>query len=483
MDRESIHRHIDDHIDDHVERVQQWVRQPSVSWDNHGVAECAELVARSYRDLGCTEVEVIDGRFHPGVWAFYDAGAPLTIHSYCMFDTRPVQPKDWKYDPWGAELVPMGSHPKVLVGRGALGAKGPYVAFLNALKSIIAVEGNLPVNIAFLAEGEEIMGSPTYNQFVEQHKEKLQLASASYCATSAQDSGGVVNVGLGLKGMVVIELTASGAAWGRGPVATVHSAAAPLLDSPPFRLAQALATMTDEHGCGCTVKGLEQLWHHRKPLDDNERELLNLLEASFAGRDWRDVLPVGGTGNVRSLIGGDSGNRPLINYLYGPSFNVTGIRGGFLGPETSTTPFIVPHQATATLDMRMVVEVPPEEIIGLIRHHLDERGFEDIEVTTYSAFSHHQTPSTSPLVQAAERTLQEHNVEFRTWPIEAGGGPWTAVPNALGLPCIRGGVVGGGSAGADEYLVIEGNGTVAGLAETEKHHVELLLNVVTALSD
>jgi acetylornithine deacetylase/succinyl-diaminopimelate desuccinylase-like protein len=482
MNRESIHRHIDEHIDDHVERLQQWVRQPSVSWDNVGVAECAELVASSYRDLGCSEVEVIEGRFHPGVWAFYDAGAPLTIHSYCMFDTRPVQPNGWTFDPWGAELVSMGSHPKVLVGRGALGAKGPYVAFLNTLKSIIEVEGTLPVNIAFLAEGEEIMGSPTYNQFVEQYKDKLQLASASYCATSAQDSSGVVNVGLGLKGMVVIELTASGEAWGNGPVSTIHSSAAPLVSSPPFRLAQALATMTEKDGRGCTIQGLKHVWHYRKPLGNDEQELLDRLEASFANRDWRDVLPVGGTTNVRSLIGGDSGNRPLINFLYGPSFNVTGIRSGFLGSETSTTPFIVPHQATAMLDMRMVIEIPPDEIIGHVRSHLDEHGFADIEIKTLSAFSHHQTAPSSPLLYAAEQTLRERNVEYRTWPIEAGGGPWTAVPNALGLPCIRGGIVGGGAAGTDEYLVIEGNGTVAGLAETEKHHVDLLFNAVAALS-
>ncbi|MCA1552769.1 MAG: M20/M25/M40 family metallo-hydrolase, partial [Chloroflexi bacterium] len=79
-----------------------------------------------------------------------------------MFDTRTVNPKQWTHDPWGGELIPMGNYPKVMVGRGAMGAKGPYVAWLNALASIITVEGTLPVNIMFLAEGEEILGSPTY---------------------------------------------------------------------------------------------------------------------------------------------------------------------------------------------------------------------------------------------------------------------------------------------------------------------------------
>lgn len=115
------------------------MRQPSVSWDSIGVTECADLVATTFRQLGCQEVEILDGKYHPGVWAYFDSGAPVTIHSYCMFDTRTVTPEEWQYDPWGAELVSKDKYPKVLVGRGAMGAKGPYVAFLNALSSIIAV--------------------------------------------------------------------------------------------------------------------------------------------------------------------------------------------------------------------------------------------------------------------------------------------------------------------------------------------------------
>jgi acetylornithine deacetylase/succinyl-diaminopimelate desuccinylase-like protein len=125
LNRDAIHRYIDEHLDEHVARMQDWVRQPSVSWDNIGVRECAELVAQTYRDLGCDEVTLIEGRFHPGVWAVYDAGAPLTIHNYCMFDTRTVQPAGWSHDPWGAELLPKDPYPLVLIGRGAMGAKGP----------------------------------------------------------------------------------------------------------------------------------------------------------------------------------------------------------------------------------------------------------------------------------------------------------------------------------------------------------------------
>ncbi len=477
MNRDAIHRHIDEHLDEHIGHIQSWVRQPSVSWDNLGVRDCAELVAQSYRDLGCQEVEIIEGRYHPGVWAFYDAGSPITIHSYCMFDTRTVRREGWSYDPWGAELVPLGPHPKVLVGRGAIGAKGPYVAFLNALSSIVAVEGTLPVNIMFLAEGEEIMGSPTYREFVECYRSRLNGVSASYCATSSQSDDGSVNVGLGLKGMIVLQLTASGAVWGHGPKSTIHSSAASLVDSPPFRLAQALATLTSPDGRGCAVDGLRDLWSYRKPLNEDERDLLDQLADRFAGKDWRDVLPVGGAQNVDELNGGTEGMEPLLTFLYGPTFNVAGLWSGFLGPETATIPFIVPGTAAAMLDMRLVVEKSPDEIIDMIRRHLDERGFSDIAIDVYAAFSHSQTSVTEPAVQAALQTLREWGAPADIWPIQAGGGPWTAVPNAFGVPCLRGGVIGGGSGGAtDEYLVIESGNKIAGLADAEKFHVDLLFN-------
>ena len=481
MDRSAIHRHIDQHLDDHIAHVQSWVRQPSVSWDNLGVAECAELVASSYRELGCQEVEILSGRYHPGVWAYYDAGAPVTVHNYCMFDTRTVDPTNWSFDPWGAELAPMGPYPKALVGRGSMGAKGPYVAWLNALAAIIAVEGTLPFNVMFLAEGEEILGSPSYREFVDRYRDRLAEADLSFCPSFTQTSAGTVSVGLGLKGMIVLELSASGEKWGYGPKQTVHSSTASLVDCPAFRLAAALASLVDESGRGCRVEGLQDAWLYRKPLTAEEDGLLEKLAALHAGKDWRDVLPLGGGTNVSHVRGGLQGTDPLVNYLYGPSFNIAGMYSGFLGWETGTIPFVTPGRASAMLDMRMVVDMSPEEIIRTLRHHLDANGFSDIEIQIFSATSHSQTSLSDPSVQATLHTLEEWNVDTVVWPMEAGGGPWTVVPNVYQVPCVRGGVIGGGGRGnVDEYMVIEGDGKVAGLAEAEKYLVDLVYAVASS---
>lgn len=482
LDRDAVFAHIESHLDSHIHHIQRWVRQPSVSWHGHGVKEMATIVAESFEDLGCTEVELLEGRFEPGVWAYLDEGAPITVHTYGMFDTRTVEPGSWKHDPWGAELVERESGERILVGRGALGAKGPFVAFLNALKSYKAVMGRLPVNIMFLAEGEEILGSPTYRQHVERYRDRLEEASASYCPSPAQSGSSTVGVGLGLKGMVVVEITVSGADWSGAPTYTIHSSAASLVNSPPFRLAQALSTLTEPDGSGCRVPELKAVWKHRQPLSPRRQELLEALAERSRGSDWRDVLPVGGKENVDRLLTSGEGIDPLVDFLYGPTFNVAGLRSGFLGPNTGTIPFIVPAVATATIDIRTVIEMPADEIVAAIRRHLDGHGFEDVQIDVLAAFDSNQTDPDHPIVAAAQSTLQAWSYSPSVWPIQAGGGPWTAVPNALGIPCLRGSVPGGGSGGNDEYLAIDDTETHAGLATMEKVHVDLLSSVADALT-
>lgn len=482
MNRGAVFDNIDDKLEAHVANVQRWVRQPSVSWHDHGVQGMATVVAESFEQLGCRDIKILDGRFQPGVWAHYDAGAPVTVHTYAMFDTRTVNPGHWSHDPWGGELVEMDGHPRVLVGRGALGAKGPFVAFLNALQSIIEVEGSLPVNIMFLAEGEEILGSPTYAQHVERYRQQLERVTASYCPSSSQAGPRAVNVGLGLKGMVVIELSVDGAAWSAAPARDIHSAGASLVHSPPFRLAQALATLTNPDGSGCRVPELNELWNYRQSLTRERSELLQSLASRRNGRDWREFLPVGGVDNVDELLTQLEGIEPLVDLLYGPTFNVAGLRSGFLGPNSGTIPFIVPGTATATIDIRTVVDLPASQIVNAIRRHLDAHGFEDVRLDTYAAFDHQQTDLEHPIVDAATSTLRAWDLDPVVWPIQPGGGPWTTVPNAFGVPCLRASVPGGGRGGDDEYLVIEGDANVAGLATAEKFHVDLIHSVAEALS-
>jgi len=159
----KVYAYIDGHIDDHVENLQKWVRQPSISNSGEGIPESAEMVKGFFEQLGCQESRVYDVGItewgapgNPVVYAKCDEGAPRTIAIYWQYDTMPItQPDAWSSPPFEARLVEQPPYKKVLIGRGATNSKGPELAYWNALMSIKAVTGKLPVNIVFVAEGDE----------------------------------------------------------------------------------------------------------------------------------------------------------------------------------------------------------------------------------------------------------------------------------------------------------------------------------------
>jgi acetylornithine deacetylase/succinyl-diaminopimelate desuccinylase-like protein len=176
MTRQAVFDHIAAHKEDHIRRLQEYVRQPSISETDEGIAETVTMVADYLRDLGCREVEIVPTDGHPGVFAYYDAGAEKTIVNYGMYDVNAVNPGEWDHDPFSAEIIPYAGYDRVLYGRGAFFAKGPYRAWLNALESIIAIEGTLPVNIYFVVDGEEEIGSPHFHQVIDRYQERLRQA-------------------------------------------------------------------------------------------------------------------------------------------------------------------------------------------------------------------------------------------------------------------------------------------------------------------
>src|SRR5262249_46330726 len=138
------------------------VRQPSVSPERRGGREDAHLLAAQYAELGCAEVSVVDtGDDWPGVWAYYDAGAEHTIAGYAYFDPYGVHEPAWSFQPFGGVTGAIDGFPKAVIGRGAT-VKGAACAWLDALEAVIATTGSLPVNLLFLTEGAEMMGSPNF---------------------------------------------------------------------------------------------------------------------------------------------------------------------------------------------------------------------------------------------------------------------------------------------------------------------------------
>ena len=270
---EGVYAEVEKRHDETVALLQEWIRQPSIAAENLGMSEGCELTLRLLRDAGFQKAVRIPTDGQPGIFATLDAGAPRTVGLYFMYDVKQVNPAEWSSPPWAAALVDKPGLGKVLVGRGAVNQKGPEAAFLGALRAIRGAGRKLPVNLVLVAEGEEEIGSPHFPQIVRRPEVQAALARCLgvFMPSAEQDVDGTVTITLGGKGIIELELICSGEAWGRGPRHDIHSGEKARVDSPAWRLVQALATLVSPDGNTSAIDGLTE---PARPLTAQERALV-----------------------------------------------------------------------------------------------------------------------------------------------------------------------------------------------------------------
>lgn len=461
---DAVYAHIDEHIDYHVAELQRWLRQPSVSAQNIGVRDMAEMVRQDFVDLGFQEAELVETDGHPGVWGYYDAGADKTLAVYMMYDVQPVDPEDWLSPPFEANIVEHKAG-KAIMARGATNQKGPQRAFLNALASIIATEGKLPVNLMITAEGEEELGSPNYPQIVDKYEERLKTADGVLFPMSGQNLAGKTTLMLGVKGIVYFEAQATGGDWGGPRTAEIHGSNKVIVDSPVWRLVKALSTLVSEDGNTVLVPGFYD--DVRAPTEE-EMTLINGLATS-----WNDEMRLG-LYDVDHWIDNLEGRDAIVEAIYTPSLNIDGIWGGYTGPGTKT---ILPHTATAKIDTRMPYGQDPQKQLAKIRAHLDAQGYEDIELRMLGGYPAAQTSVDTELVQSVIQVANKYGEPPTVNPRIFGSAPFYQFTERLGLPMLPAGLGHGSGAHApNEYFIVEPNegSDIAGLAEIEKAYVDIL---------
>jgi len=259
----EIFQYIDDHFEEDVRDFQRWIQQPSISNTGEGIPESARMVRGFFDELGCDAAvhEVGETEWgaqgNPVVYAKCDEGADKTLLMYWMYDNMPItQPDLWNYPPFEGVIVEQPPFPKVLIGRGATNSKGGNQVRLNALRAIKAVTGKLPMNLIVVAEGDEERMSIGLRKFVKENQELFADADEmwsggrqSYTGRSGLSNGSS-------EGCVYIELTTSGAKWGRGPVyGDIHGGRKRAVDSPAWRHMQMLESIIDENGNIARVEG------------------------------------------------------------------------------------------------------------------------------------------------------------------------------------------------------------------------------------
>jgi acetylornithine deacetylase/succinyl-diaminopimelate desuccinylase-like protein len=324
--------------------------------------------------------------------------------------------------------------------------KGPEAAFLAALHAIKGAGKTMPVNLVMVAEGEEEIGSPHIPQIVRKPEVQSALVKCTgiFMPSAMQDLDGIVAVSLGAKGVVEVELTSSGEKWGRGPAKDIHSSLKAMVDSPAWHLVKALNTLVSADGNEITIDNYPQ----PQPLSAEQKKMID--EASKLRSEAQAKKQFG----VQHWINNLSWEKANERLESQPTVNIEGLVGGYTGPGGKT---ILPHKASAKLDLRLVPGMTAQGALEALKAHLKKRGFGDIEVNMTGGYDPTSTAASAPLIQAQVAVLKNAGIGPVMWPRNAGsypgyvftGEPLTMAAGHFGLGH------GSGAHAPDEYYVIE----------------------------
>jgi acetylornithine deacetylase/succinyl-diaminopimelate desuccinylase-like protein len=471
-DLNPIWAQIEKHHDEAVQRLQEWIKQPSIAAENNGVTQGCDLTMRFLRDAGFGEVTKIPTDGQPGIFATLDAGAPRTVGLYFMYDVKQVDPAEWSSPPWAAALVEKPELGTVLVGRGAVNQKGPEASFLAALHAIRAAGRKLPVNLVLVAEGEEEIGSPHFPQIVHRPEviAALRDCVGIFMPSAEQDLDGKVTMTLGAKGVVELELVSSGEKWGRGPRRDVHSSNKARLDSPAWHLVEALGTLVSPDGNEPAIEGFAD---KARPISSAEKTMI-----ADAARRLDEGVAKKQLG-VDHWVHDVSWQEALELLMSRPTVNIEGLVGGYTGPGGKT---ILPHRAVAKLDLRLVPDMKASEALAALKSHLSKHGFGDIEVNMTGGYDPNSTVADAALIRAQTAVYKRDGIDPIVLPRSAGSWPgyvFTGEPLRLAAGHFGLGH-GSGAHAPDEYYVIESkNPKVQGMDGAVRSHVEYLYEMAS----
>jgi acetylornithine deacetylase/succinyl-diaminopimelate desuccinylase-like protein len=429
--------------------------------------EGCELTMQMLRDAGFSQVTKVPTDGQPGIYATLDAGAPKTLGLYFMYDVKQVDPAEWSSPPWDAALVDKPGLGKVVIGRGAVNQKGPEATFLAALHAIRAAGRNLPVNLVFVAEGEEEIGSPHFHQVVHRPDilAALKKCNGIFMPFPSQGLDGEVTQFLGAKGVVELELVSSGEKWRRGPRKDVHSSNKARLDSPAWHLVEALATLVSPDGNDPVIEGFAA---KARPLSPSEKKMIADAARRLNEAEAKKLL------GVQHWVHDVSFEESLELLTARPTVNIEGLVGGYTGPGGKT---VLPGRAVAKIDMRLVPDMTAADSLAALKAHLAKKGFGDIEVNMSGGYDPTSTPADAALIRAATAVYKHHGVDPVMMPRLAGSWPgYVFTGDPLRLPAGHFGLGHGSGAHApDEYYVIESaNPKVQGLEGATRSYVEYL---------
>jgi acetylornithine deacetylase/succinyl-diaminopimelate desuccinylase-like protein len=418
---DAVVGYVRDNRDRFLTELKTWIANPSISAnpDHHpDVRRSAETVVARMKKAGLTHAEVLETDGLPvayGEW-LHAPGAP-TVLIYGHHDVQPADPFELWTSPPFEGTVRDGK----IFGRGSVDDKGQVLMHLAALEAHLHVTNRLPLNVKVVIEGEEEIGSPSFEAFLARERERLacDVVVVSDTAVFAED---VPSLTVSLRGLVHWEITV------HGPTSDLHSGYfGGIVKNPLEALAQIIAGLKDQHG-RIVVPGFY----------DGVRELTPIERAEIAGLPFDPAKEAHALGIPE--LAGEPARLPLERMWMRPTLELNGMYGGYQGPGSKT---IIPSFAKAKISSRLVPHQDPEAIKHAVTSYIKRiapRGVR-VEVEAHGDVRAVETSRDHPAVAAAARAMQRGFGKAPVF-IGTGGtiGPVSSFDRILGLPQVLIGV-------------------------------------------
>jgi acetylornithine deacetylase/succinyl-diaminopimelate desuccinylase-like protein len=424
---EIIGTTIDSEMDSLILDLQRLIRQPSVSAKKQGIAECASLVADIMDRAGIhsqilqLDHNICDGRHdddsnaNPIVYGEAKSKANpngKTILFYNHYDVQPEDPIElWDKDPFSGNVE--GNY---IFGRGASDDKGELITRIKAVEYFLKMTGDVPCNVKFIVEGEEEIGSKNISQYLTQYKDMFACDGIIW-EFGYVDEKDIPIISLGMKGLLYVELVA------KGPSRDAHSSLAVLIENPAWHLIRALNSMRDSAG-----RILVKDWYNE--VRDFSAQDISLIEQEpFNEESFKKEY------SIEKFVDNISGAETRKALAGNPTCNIAGILSGYIGEGAKT---VLPAEAIAKLDFRLVPDMVPEKQLERIKKHLKENGFKENEIAV--KFIHGEAAArvsaTDPFVNIVQEAAKEIFGSVITSVSSAGTGPMHSFIEILKSPCV-----------------------------------------------
>ncbi|MBI5960223.1 MAG: M20/M25/M40 family metallo-hydrolase [Chloroflexi bacterium] len=408
---QSFNEYIAQHHERFLAEFAKFIAQPSVAADNRGVQEMCDMVAERFRQLGAA-VTIYPTAGSPVVYA--EIGPKDAARTLIIYNHYDVQPED-PIELWDTAPFEMVIKEGVIYGRGTSDDKGELLSRIQAVEAWLKTQGDLPVRIKWVVEGEEETGSAHLADWVKEHAAMLQ-ADGVLWEGGGYDEAGRPMFGLGGKGLAYFELRC------QGPNHDLHSSIAPIVVNPAWRLVWALSTLKDAND----QITLDDYMQHVRPLSTEELALIDAVPMEFEAMRER--------WGISNWIKGQTDHQARRDYIAAPTINICGFHSGYGGAGSKT---VLPAEASAKLDFRLVDGLTSPLAERLLRAHLDRRGFTDISITDLGgeefAASRPGSLVQHAAIAASQDTWDKTPIMYPWFP---GSGPMHPFGVVLGIPLI-----------------------------------------------